>query len=552
MALCNPYQQWLDNNGRPLAGGRLYAYLAGTTTPTPTWRDAGFGILNTNPVVLDSAGYSMVWLNPAAVYKFRMTNRWGVQQWTVDNVSGNLLCAPSGGGPTEPSGPPTIISITPNSGPVAGGNQVTITGTNFDISATVAFNGTSATNVGVLSLTTLMATVPPGNPGTVSVTVTVNGQPVTLANAYTYGALPTVTTISPVTGSTGTVVTITGTNFSSGAAVTFGGIPATAVTVVNATTITATVPAGTGAVTVTVTQAGQSATSPIAFTYVAPGPTVTVISIAPASGSANGGTAVTITGTNFALGATVTIGGVSATNVVVASTTSITATTPAGTAGTATVSVTAGGQVGSLPNAFTYIAVPTVTLVTPNTGPTSVATPVVITGTNFANPATVTFAGTAATAVNATSATSINATTPARAIAGLVAVAVTVNTQTGTLNNAYNFVAPAQPIYSTLGPQGATGVLFDGTNLDLDPYTGNIFTVLQNSPETVGQTFGPFTPTDQCIYLLLRGGSRTFLDQNNRPFAMDAPIAVTVSGATMYLYASSNLLYFTWTITVQS
>ena len=67
---------------------------------------------------------------------------------------------------------------------------------------------------------------------------------------------------------------------------------------------------------------------------------------------------MTITGTNFAAGATVTFGGTAATNVVVVSSTSITATTPAHAAGAVTVTVTnPGGQSGSLASGFTYIAV---------------------------------------------------------------------------------------------------------------------------------------------------------------------------------------------------
>jgi hypothetical protein len=63
---------------------------------------------------------------------------------------------------------------------------------------------------------------------------------------------------------------------------------------------------------------------------------------------------VTITGTNFATGATVTFGGTAATNVVVVSSTSITATTPAHAAGAVAVAVTVNGQTGSLANGFTY------------------------------------------------------------------------------------------------------------------------------------------------------------------------------------------------------
>ncbi len=83
-------------------------------------------------------------------------------------------------------------------------------------------------------------------------------------------------------------------------------------------------------------------------------PSLSVSSISPNSGPTAGGTAVTITGTNFAAGATVTFAGKAATNVVVVSGTKITATTPAGSAGAATVTVTVGGQSASLTSGFSY------------------------------------------------------------------------------------------------------------------------------------------------------------------------------------------------------
>jgi len=91
----------------------------------------------------------------------------------------------------------------------------------------------------------------------------------------------------------------------------------------------------------------------------------TVSSVSPGSGSTAGGTAVTITGTNFATGATVTFGGTAATNVVVVSVTSITCNTPAGSAGPVTVTVIVSGHSGSLSGGFTYIS----TLATPTFSP---------------------------------------------------------------------------------------------------------------------------------------------------------------------------------------
>jgi Domain of unknown function (DUF1929)/IPT/TIG domain/Glyoxal oxidase N-terminus len=85
-------------------------------------------------------------------------------------------------------------------------------------------------------------------------------------------------------------------------------------------------------------------------------PAPTVSSVSPNNGPTSGGTAVTITGTNFAAGATASFGGTAATNVVVVNSTKITATTPAHAAGAVTVTVTVNGQSGSLANGFTYNA----------------------------------------------------------------------------------------------------------------------------------------------------------------------------------------------------
>ena len=118
---------------------------------------------------------------------------------------------------------------------------------------------------------------------------------------------------------------------------------------------------------------GAAATAPnmseffTATPNTAPDPDV----VSPSSGPVTGGTAVTITGTGFATGATVTIGGTSAPATVVGSTT-INAVTPAHASGTVNVVVTnPGGQTGTLNNGFVYAsaAAPSVSGITPNSGP---------------------------------------------------------------------------------------------------------------------------------------------------------------------------------------
>jgi phosphatidylserine/phosphatidylglycerophosphate/cardiolipin synthase-like enzyme len=173
---------------------------------------------------------------------------------------------------------------------------------------------------------------------------------------------PSVSGISPNSGATsgGTAVTISGANFLAGATVSIGGAAATNVTVESSTSITATSPAhAAGTVSLSVTNTdGQTGTLQNAFTYNQPSnPPPTVSSVSPNSGLSGGGTAVTITGSGFLAGASVSFGGAAATNVSVANSTTINATSPAHVSGSVNVVVTnSDGQTGSGTNAFTYAA----------------------------------------------------------------------------------------------------------------------------------------------------------------------------------------------------
>ena len=240
--------------------------------------------------------------------------------------------------------PPTVTSIAPNSGVPSGGAAVTITGTNFFAGAAVIIGGVAATNVSVVNGTTITATTPAHSSGTVNVAVTnADGDTGTLSAGYTYILYPppSLTGVSPSGGSTngGTAVTLTGSSFLTGATVKFGSTAAINAVVVNSGTITAFTPAGAaGTVTATVTNPdGQSGVLGSAFTYALP-PTLT--SVSPVIGPVSGGTSVTLSGANFKSGATVTFGGVAATNVVVVSSTMLTVTAPNNALGTATVVVT--------------------------------------------------------------------------------------------------------------------------------------------------------------------------------------------------------------------
>lgn len=81
----SPAQQWFDNNGKPLASGKIYTYAPGTTTPKATYSDAGLTTPNTNPIVLDSSGRAQVW--GGGLYKIIIKTSSGTTVETRDDVN---------------------------------------------------------------------------------------------------------------------------------------------------------------------------------------------------------------------------------------------------------------------------------------------------------------------------------------------------------------------------------------------------------------------------------------------------------------------------------
>jgi hypothetical protein len=261
---------------------------------------------------------------------------------------------------------PTLTSVTPSSGPQTGGVDILLTGTAFAPGAIVTMCGQQ---VVVLSNapTAIHVITPACAPGPVTITVTnPDGGTATLVNGFTSVATstPSIGSITPSSGppSGGTPVTVNGIDFRAGATLTIGCGAATSVVVVNATTITGITPAcpeGTANVVVTNPDTG-TATLGGGFRFGSPLPTVG--SVTPNSGSSNGGTSVTISGTNFGAGAAVTFGANPGTNTQVLNPTTLTTLTPPGAgAGAVTVTVqNTDGHTGSLPNGFTYTNTPNV------------------------------------------------------------------------------------------------------------------------------------------------------------------------------------------------
>ena len=388
---------------------------------------------------------------------------------TVTNPDGGVVTRAAGFtyvSVADPVSEPTIITVTPGSGPTTGNTTVTIGGAEFMAGATVRFGALPAT-VLASSATTLSVRTPAAAAGLVALTVTnPDGGSVTMGLAFTYVPAvvpviaPTVTTVTPTSGPTtgGTDVVLTGTGFQTNVVVRFGGVSA-AILSRTSSSITARTPAAiAGAVGVTVTNPdGGTTTKASAFTYVAPPPTApapTVTSFSPATGLISGGTLVTINGTDFKSGVIVRLGAIAGT-VSSFTTTRLVVRTPAQAAGVVALTVlNPDGQGMQVPAAFTYRApAPTVSTLSPARGPASGTTEVTISGTNFRAGLSVSVNAVQATVLSVT-ATRIVARMPAHAPAVVSVIVTNADSQSATRANAYTYVVGGPVVTQVLPGNG--------------------------------------------------------------------------------------------------
>ncbi len=165
---------------------------------------------------------------------------------------------------------PVLAALAPVSGPLSGGNTVTLTGTHLVEATAVRFANTAATSFTVVSDTRITAVAPAGPAGPVEVTVSTAGG-TRNAVSYAYVPAPALAALSPGQGpaSGGNSVTLTGTGLGPTTRVLFGTTPAT-FTVVSDTHVVAEAPPGAvGPVDVTVVTPGGTS-APAGYTRVGP------------------------------------------------------------------------------------------------------------------------------------------------------------------------------------------------------------------------------------------------------------------------------------------
>lgn len=346
-----------------LSEGKVFSTVAATSTGTSGLIRIGRATPSSSPVsgkntvltitfkVLGSSGTTTLSFDPA--YSFLVRN----------SDSTNILTATTGATYSLKLLAPTISSLSPITGSVAGGTVVAISGTNFVSGATVTVGGAPASNVSFVNSTAITASLPAKAAGTYDVAViNPDRQVASKIAGYTYvaSAGPTITSVAPNSGPAagGTRVTVVGAHFLNNPSlqISFDNSLATSPTVLSDTQISVMTPAhAAGPVTVKVTDKISSSSLNNGFTYVSPAPTIS--SLTPAIGLMTGGTSVIISGTSLGSVTAVSFDGAPARSfsVPVGSTTSVVVITPArNLAGPVSITITTASGTATKASAFNY------------------------------------------------------------------------------------------------------------------------------------------------------------------------------------------------------
>ncbi len=375
---------------------------------------------------------------------------------------------PEGGEGVLPRGyryvpPPVVDGVIPPEGPDFGGQQVTVTGDNFETGATVTVGGLPCVDVLVEDAQTLTCTVPAGTPGAADVTVVnPDGQQGSLSGGYYYNGPPQVLGVDPPDGpiAPGAEADVLGAGFLPGMTVRFGGVTAQVLLEGSRDRVRVVVPAaappvmpapqdGERVVAVAVENPlpdGRMDALEDAYTYLWPPEPQLCL---PDRGPTSGGTRVSVRGRFFRSirgePITVTFNQSPATDVTVVDAQEILVTTPMGMPGFADVAVQNHPLSSGVGNdIYLYIPPPDPDRVIPPDGPTFGGEVITIEGRFFQPGATVTLDGAPCTNVMVNmEGTALTCTTPPGERGPADVVVTNPDGQSGSLPAGYTYVAVA-------------------------------------------------------------------------------------------------------------
>ncbi len=261
-------------------------------------------------------------------------------------------------------------------------------------------------------------------------------------------------------------------------------------------------------------------------------PTPRLLGISGVAGPTAGGTSVTLTGDGFTGATAVSFGGTAAATYVVNSDTSITAvspvvTDPLQTTVDVTVTTVGGTSATSSADQFTFWPLPTITGVSPSSGPLAGGTPVTITGSGFTGAGLVNFGGTQVYGT-VNSDTSMSIVAPIGEAVDTVSLSITTigGTSPNTSADQFTYLAPNLPVVcrKVAGRAGGsitvskcTPTSKSDTSATLDP-TGTFFTwtpsgqttTISVTPSPVGQGSCPKNKVEWDYSGTVTGGTSTY------------------------------------------
>lgn len=342
--------------------------------------------------------------------------------------------------------PPKVTSVSPPTGPLAGGTTVQLQGSGLEGVTAVSFGGQPGSGLTVLSDGVVEVVTPPGAAaGAVDVEVETALGARTFRGAFAYvdGGGFAVYAVFPHVVAAGEAVTLLGQGLDAQPlTVTLGGVAAT-VESASATSATVRVPGRGGAPRRSDVQVtGPSmVTLPAAVTW-----RIGLSSIAPDSGPAAGGTAVTVVATALPADARLYVGASEATGVTVAGEGGVSGVTGPGGGGAASdvVVVEAADPENEavLPAAFTYLEALSVGRVQPERGAVAGGTLVTVLGTGFGDSTVVSFGGARAKDVKVIDSHTLTCRTPKASAVGVVDVTVSRLGDDDVLEGGFSYFDP--------------------------------------------------------------------------------------------------------------
>jgi hypothetical protein len=361
----------------------------------------------------------------------------------------------------------TLTAITapsPAQGSTLGGSPFTLTGSGFAVGQLVLFGDAEASDINVMSGTTLTGLTPAGQAGAADVAVISGNSSAFLRLGWVFVAPMQITGVSP-NGSPlagGGTATISGSGFTPDVQVSFGGVAAQPVTWVSAETITVPIPMGSvaGPVDVLVVGSRSQADLPNGFAWYDSSSNLQLYAVSPQQGPVAGGTCAAGTGCLHLVGSgfptdgslQIAVGGNrGAVNVTGGNTADVDLPMASGP-GIVDIQARTAAASASLPSSFAYVNPLTVSAVTPSSGPAtgSAGTSATVSGTGFASTCQIQIgAGAAAIQSVRSDGTSAVITLPDGST-GPADVVVTCGTpgslsfQTATLAGGFTYTAPLQ------------------------------------------------------------------------------------------------------------